>query len=111
MPISYAQVGSVRVLHVKGRLRIGEEHALTEAVRQQLEDGQARIVLNLHDVTTIDSAGLGAVVGAYSMAMGQGRKLVLAELPAKVRDMLMLTHLLPVLEIYDSEAEAIEALR
>ena len=74
---------------------------------QVLETGELSILLNLEDVSTIDSSGVGEMVSAYTTVSNRGGKLKLLNLPPKVQDILQITQLITVFEVFDDEAEAI----
>ncbi|MFN6571945.1 STAS domain-containing protein [Dendronalium sp. ChiSLP03b] len=110
MSVEQRTVNDVTILDVKGRVTIGEGSVeLREAVRNALNGGAKKIVLNLSGVTTIDSSGVGELVSSYTTTSNQDGKLKLINLPSKVQDILMITQLITVFETYDSEAEAIES--
>ncbi|MGW4895439.1 STAS domain-containing protein [Kitasatospora sp. NPDC004240] len=101
-------VDGVTVLDVKGRITIGEgDMALRESVRTALEGGAKKILVNLENVTTIDSSGVGELVSSYTAVSNQGGRLKLVNLPPKVNDILAITQLITIFETYDSESEAV----
>jgi len=81
--------------------------ALREAVQQQLAGGATRLLINLKDVSTIDSSGVGELVSAYTTVTNRGGKLKLVNLPPKVNDILQITQLITVFETFNNEEEAI----
>ena len=94
-----------------GRLLFGEETAaLRDQVKAKIGE-DSRIVLNLADVTYIDSGGLGTLVALYTTAKNAGGTVKLARLTQRVGDLLQLTKLLTVFEVYNSEEEAVESFR
>jgi anti-sigma B factor antagonist len=108
MKIEKRNRDGVTVLDLGGKITIGKgDVALREAVQQTLESGAAKVLINLADVTTIDSSGVGELVSAFTTATNRGAKLKLANLPAKVNDILQITQLITVFEVYDSEDEAL----
>ncbi|WP_414574707.1 STAS domain-containing protein [Anabaena sp. CCY 9402-a] len=110
MSVEKRIVNDVTILDVKGRLTIGEgDIALRNAVSNALEDGAKKILLNLREVTTIDSTGIGELVSSYTRVTNRSGKLKLTNLTAKVIDVLMITQLITVFETYDSETEAVES--
>jgi anti-sigma B factor antagonist len=99
------------VVDCMGRVVFGEESSeLRERVRALISP-DARIVLNLGEVTYIDSGGLGTLVSLYTTARNAGASIKLAKLTRKVGDLLQVTKLLTVFEVYDSEEEAVQSLR
>ena|ERR1700733_1614116 len=103
-------VGEVTVLDISGRITVGEGNViLREIVRDLAQKGQKAIVLNLGDVTYIDSSGLGELVKAHTTLRNQGGQLKLANLNKRVDDLLRLTHLFSVFDIQKDEASAIKS--
>jgi anti-sigma B factor antagonist len=103
-------VDGVSVLDLEGRIVLGEESsALRERVKNLLGQDHKRIVLNMGNVSYIDSAGLGALVASYTSAKNQGAILKLVNLGAKFREVLQVTKLLTVFEVYDTEQAAISS--
>jgi len=108
MNIPVRQSEGVTILEPKGKITIGVgDIAIKEAVHSALEAGSNNILLNLENVTTIDSSGIGEVVSAFTTVTNRGGKLKLLNLPAKVHDILQITQLVTVFEIHDDEAEAL----
>lgn len=102
------QVGDVAILDLAGKITIGEGDAqLREAVRNLLTEGQRNILLNLEEVTYIDSSGLGELVSSYTAVGNQGGRLKLLNPTKKIQDLLIITKLITVFEVYDSEEEAV----
>jgi len=102
------EVDSVSVVALDGRIVLGEEsNALREKVKSLIAEGKKKIVLNMANVTFIDSAGLGTLVAAHHSAKSQGAALKLAHLGAKFQEVLQITKLLTVFDVYNSEAEAV----
>ncbi len=104
------EVDGISVLTLEGRIVLGEEsNALREQVKGMLAAGQRKVVLNMGQVTYIDSAGLGTLVAAHHSARTQGATLKLSNLGKKFQEILQVTKLLTVFEVYDSEAAAISS--
>ena len=102
------EVDSVSVVALDGRIVLGEEsNALREKVKSLIAEGKKKIVLNMANVTFIDSAGLGTLVSTFHSAKSQGAALKLAHLGAKFQEVLQITKLLTVFDVYNSEAEAV----
>ena len=103
-------VDGVTVLDVDGRVVLGEEsNSFREKVKGLLASGKKKIVLNLQNVSYIDSAGLGTLVATFHSARSQGATLKLANLGAKFKEVLQVTKLITVFDTYDSEAAAIQS--
>jgi len=106
------EIDGVSVLQMEGRIVLGEEsNALRESVKNLLADNKKKIVLNMNNVTYIDSAGLGTLVAAYHSARAHNATLKLAQLGTKFQEVLQVTKLLTVFEVFDTEAAAIESFR
>lgn len=107
MAVNVRKRDDVTILDLKGKITIGAtELALREAVHSALEGGAKKIVINMQGVTTIDSSGIGELVSAYTSATNRGAKIHLACLPAKVQNVLTITQLAQVFDIYDTEDQA-----
>jgi len=110
MKIAVQQKEGVTILEPKGKVTIGVgDVALREAVHEAMEAGSANILINLGEVTTMDSSGIGELVAAYTTVTNRGGKLKLAKLPSKIQDILQITQLMTVFEIFDDEAEALSS--
>ncbi len=104
------EVDGISILTLEGRIVLGEEsNALREQVKSMLAAGKRKVVLNMGQVTYIDSAGLGTLVAAHHSARTQGATLKLSNLGKKFQEILQVTKLLTVFEVYDSEAAAISS--
>ena len=110
--ISTRQVDGVTVLDMSGRITLGEGSVqLRDGVRDLLAKGQKHILLNLGDVTYIDSSGIGELVSAFTTAKNQGGELKLLNLTRKVHDLLQITKLYTVFDVKDDEASAIASFK
>jgi anti-sigma B factor antagonist len=110
MKFNTRQNGDVTILDLGGRITIGSgEEALRNATQEILNNGAKKVVINMGGVTMIDSSGIGELVSAYTTATNRGAKLKLANLPAKVSDILTITQLITVFDVFDSEAEAVQS--
>ena len=108
LKITEREVDGISVLTLDGRIVLGEEsNALREGVKRLLAAGKKKIVLNMSNVTYIDSAGLGTLVASHHSARTQGASLRLSNLGAKFQEVLQVTKLLTVFEVHDTEAAAI----
>jgi anti-sigma B factor antagonist len=105
-------VDGVAVLDLSGRITLGEGSVqIRDAIRELLGKGRKSILLDLGEVNYIDSSGLGELVSAYTSARNQGAALKLLKLTKKVHDLLQLTKLYTVFDIYDDEAAAIASFK
>ena len=106
------KVDSVIVVDMSGRLTIGEPVLLLrETLRVQVTDGARQFILNLGDVSYIDSSGLGELVSAYTTVRNKQGDVKLLNLTTKAKDLLQMTKLLTVFDVYDDEAKAVAALK
>jgi anti-sigma B factor antagonist len=106
--INQRRVGAVTVLDLKGRVRIGGGTvALHKAIRSLVEEGKTQILLNLAGVNYIDSSGLGELVSSYVTLGNKGGEIKLAHLTERLRELLTVTKLLTVFDIYDDEPKAL----
>ena len=106
------KVDGVIVVDLSGRLTIGEPVLLLrETVRVQVNEGARQFVLNLGDVSYIDSSGLGELVSVYTTLRNKQGDVKLLNLTSKAKDLLQMTKLLTVFDAYEDEAKAISALK
>lgn len=108
MKITERRIGEVAVLDLEGKITIGKgDVAVREAVQTALAAGSKKLVLNMSGVSTIDSAGVGELVSAFTTVTNRGGRLRLLNLPSKVSDILQITQLIQVFDVYDNEDEAL----
>ena len=108
LTINQRQDGGVTILDLSGKITIGEGSVqLREAVRGLLDSGKKEILLNLGDVSYVDSSGIGELVSSYTTTQNQGGHLKLLNLTKKIQDLLMITKLLTVFQTFDNEQEAV----
>ena len=105
---TYRDAGPVTVVDLSGRITLGDGSALLrKTIRGLLQDGRSKILLNLADVDYIDSSGIGELVSAFTAVKNQSGELKLLQLTKKVRDLLQITKLYTVFDIYSDENTAI----
>ena len=105
-------VDGILVIQGTGRIVFGEESSLLrDEVKKAVADGNKKIVLNLGEVSYIDSGGLGTLVALHTTSHNAGGAIKLANLTKRVGDLLQVTKLLTVFEVHDSEYAALEAFR
>jgi len=110
MKASTRQVDGVTIVDLSGRITLGEGSVvLRDTVKDLLGKGQKKILLNLGDVSYIDSSGIGELVSAFTSVRNQGGELKLLHLTKKVHDLLQITKLYTVFDVKDDEAAAITA--
>jgi len=104
------QVGDVTVLDLAGRITLGEgSSTLRDALKELVAKGDKKILLNLGDVTYIDSSGIGELVSGFTTVTNQGGSLKLLGLNKRVKDLLQVTKLYTVFEAFEDEAEAVRS--
>jgi anti-sigma B factor antagonist len=105
--IAEKDVDGVTLLVLSGRVTLGDEsNRLRTKLKDVLAAGKTRLILDLADVSYIDSAGLGTLVAAYTTARNQGAGMKLANLTKKFHEQLNITKLVTVFEVYESVEEA-----
>lgn len=112
MKVSARERDGVTILDLKGKITIGVgDVALREAVQEALAAGARNLLINLQDVSTIDSSGIGELVAAYTTVTNRGGKLRLYGIPPKVNDILQITQLVTVFDILENEDEGVASFR
>ena len=110
--IDEGETKGVTVLALSGRVTLGEESGqLRTKIKDLLAQGKKRLVLDLGDVSYIDSAGLGTLVAGYTSSQSQEASLKLANLTKKFREQLNITKLVTVFEVYNSVEEAVASFK
>jgi anti-sigma B factor antagonist len=110
LKLATRELDGVTVVALEGRIVLGEESSsLREKVKGLLAEGKKQIVLNMSGVTMIDSAGLGALVAAYSSAQAGAASLRLCNLGSFINQLLQVTKLLTVFEVSNTEADAVRS--
>jgi anti-sigma B factor antagonist len=106
------RLDDVVILDLSGRITMGEGTlVLRDQIQKLLEGGDRKFLLNLADVNYIDSSGLGELVTSFTRVRNQGAELKLLNLTRRVQDLLQITKLLTVFEVFNSEAEALKTLK
>jgi anti-sigma B factor antagonist len=112
MKASTRQVDGITIIDLSGRITLGEGSVvLRDTIRDSVGQGIKKILLNLGDVTYIDSSGIGELVSAYTTVRNQGGELKLLNLTKKVHDLLQITKLYTVFDVRDDEAGAIRSFK
>jgi anti-sigma B factor antagonist len=110
--INQRQAGDVAILDLSGEVRIGDSAAaLRGAIRGLIAGGNQKILLNLAGVKYIDSSGIGELIANYTTVGRGGGQLKLLNLTEKVQDLLVITKLLTVFDVYEEEAEALSSFK
>ena len=108
--LSTRQVGDVSVVDVAGRITLGEgSSALRDMLRDMVGKTHKKILLNLGDVSYIDSSGIGELVSGFTTVTNQGGQLKLLNLTKRVKDLLQITKLYTVFDVHDDEAAAVRS--
>jgi len=108
MKIETRTVGDVKVLDCSGKITLGEgTMVVRNTVRDILQNGGKKIILNLGDVSYIDSSGIGELVSTFTTVINQGGQLKLLNLTKKIHELLQITKLLTVFQVFDNENAAI----
>jgi len=110
--IEKRQTEDITILDMSGKMRIGESGAVfCNTIHGLVEDGRRKILLNLQGVTHIDSTGLGELIASYNTLDKQGGQVKLLHLTQRVRELMILTKLLTVFDIYENESEALDSFQ
>ncbi len=109
MQISERTVGDVVVVDVSGKITLGDggDVALRDKMRSLIQQGKTKVLLNLGEVSYVDSAGLGEIVQSYATVTKTGGKLKLLNVTKRIKDLLSITKLFTVFECHDTEAEGL----
>lgn len=106
------KIGDVVLVDMSGRLSMGEATLLLRnTIRQFIEGGNVKFILNLGQVAHIDSAGLGELIATYTSVRNRQGDVKLLNLDKKAKDLLQMTKLLTVFDTYNDEAKALDALK
>lgn len=110
MKIATRKVGEIAILDLEGKILIGDGcQELRDAICAALDGGTNRILLNLSGVSYMDSTGLGEVIRNYKTVIDKGGKLKLLNLTSRIRDLMSMTKLLTVFEVFENEPEALKS--
>ncbi|HNY40286.1 MAG TPA: STAS domain-containing protein [Bryobacteraceae bacterium] len=106
------QVGDVAVIDAKGRITLGEGSSdFRDTIKGLVVKGQKNVLVNLAEITYIDSSGIGEMVSGYTTVANAGGKLKLLSLTKRVQDLLQITKLYTVFEVYDDEAAGLASFQ
>jgi anti-sigma B factor antagonist len=106
------KIENVVIMDLSGKLTIGEPvMQLRDGLRALVADGANSFIVNLADVSYVDSSGLGELVSSYTTVRNKGGDVKLLKLTAKIKDLLQMTKLLTVFDVYDDEAKAVASLK
>jgi anti-sigma B factor antagonist len=112
MKISQRQVGDVTILEPKGKITIGAgDVMLRDAIAGASKGEGAKVLLDLHGVSKMDSSGLGELIAAHNAVTVEGGTIRLMRLPSKLYNVLGITQIVSVFDVFDDEREAINSFR
>ncbi|MGB7437769.1 MAG: STAS domain-containing protein [Candidatus Acidiferrum sp.] len=115
MPVLFMtqrEVGPVTIVDLSGKISLGEGSALLrKTIRDLLAAGQTKILLNLGDVNYIDSSGIGELVSGFTAVRNRSGELKLLSLTKKVHDLLQITKLFTVFDVYNDEGTAVQSYK
>ena len=112
MYASIRKIGDIQIVDWKGKITLGEETmAVRNTVRDIVTGGGKKLILNLGEVNYIDSSGVGELVSTYTSVTNSGGQLKLLSLTKKIRELLAITKLLTVFDVYDDEMAAISSFK
>jgi len=110
LDVQTRQAGDVSILDLSGAVRIGEGSiSLRNAIRDQVDGGKQKILLNLAGVKYMDSTGIGELIANYTTVTRGGGQLKLLNLTDKIQDLLVITKLLTVFDVYENESDALNS--
>ena len=108
--LSSRKVGDVTVIDAVGRITLGEgASSFRDAIRDLVAQGNKKVLLNLADVTYIDSSGIGELVSGFTTVTNQGGQLKLLSLTKRIQDLLQITKLYTVFDVFEDEAAAVRS--
>ena len=106
--VTTRDVGDIKIVELHGKITIGSgDLQMREAIHAAVSGGAMKLIVDMKDVTTIDSSGVGELVGCYTTATNKGAKLKLLNLPPKISDVLTVTQLITVFDVFTSEKDAV----
>jgi anti-sigma B factor antagonist len=104
------EISGVVVVHLQGNITLGRDtQKLRDIIQETLASGRKNILLNLAEVYHMDSSGLGELVAAYTTVQHQGGKLKLMKLAPRVKDLVQLTKLYQLFEVFNDEDSAVRS--
>jgi anti-sigma B factor antagonist len=112
LKITTRETADATILDMSGRITLGEGLGdLRDSIREALAANRKHIILNLAEVSYIDSSGLGQLIGSYATVTDRGGQMKLVSLQKRVVDLMQITKLLTVFETYDTEAAALASFK
>ena len=112
LDVKERQAGDVTILDMTGEVRIGEGAiSLRDSIRNLADQGKKKVLLNLAGVKYMDSTGVGELIANYTTIKRQGGQLKLLNLTDRIQNLLVITKLLTVFDVYETEAEALSSFK
>ncbi|MFN2455525.1 MAG: STAS domain-containing protein [Pyrinomonadaceae bacterium] len=112
LDIKESHVGNITILELNGDVTVdGSTAILQTAMQRLLKEGHIQVLLNLASIDYVDSRGLGELVASHTLLNNAGGQIKLLHLPAKVRELMDITMLLPIFDVYEDEESALESFR
>ena len=112
LQIAERQVGDVTILDLWGQITIGEtSEALRSEITRLIDGGQKKMLLHMAGVRQVDSSGLGNLVACFTTVQRKGGELKLVKLSERIQDLMLMTKLLTVFDVYDSEEQALGSFK
>lgn len=112
LKLSSRQVGDVTVVDAAGRITLGEgSSAFRDMTKDLIAKGSRKVLLNLGEITYIDSSGIGELVSSFTTVQNAGGQMKLLNLTKRVKDLLQITKLYTVFEVFDDEASALSSFK
>lgn len=112
LKLSTRQVGDVTVVDAAGRITLGEgSSAFRDLVKDLISKGSKKVLLNLGEISYIDSSGIGELVSSFTTVQNAGGQMKLLNLSKRVKDLLQITKLYTVFEVYEDEAAALASFK
>lgn len=110
LEVSERQAGDVTILDLNGAIRMGQGSiALRDSIRRLVDGGKTKILLNLAGVKHVDSSGIGELIANYTTLSKAGGQLKLLNLTERIQNLLVITKLLTVFDVYEAESEALNS--
>lgn len=106
------QVGDITVIDAAGRITLGEgSSTFRDTIKEMVNAGQKKILLNLAEVSYIDSSGIGELVSGFTTVSNAGGSLKLVNLTKRIHDLLQITKLYTIFEVFDDEAKGLASMK
>ena len=112
LQIAERQAGDVTILDLWGQITLGEtSEALRSEISRLVDEGKKKILLHMAGVGQVDSSGLGNLVACFTSVQRKGGELKLVKLSERIQDLMLMTKLLTVFDVYNTEEQALDSLK